>query len=211
MKSVSKILTYFLSATSSLFTITTEAQNAYPTTGDVSVALANTGLRFYGGGEKIIGTSDWGIQFQTSNGTPRMTITNTGDIKLHTQNNGLVFFGGGEKIIGTSDFGIQFQTGSGTPRMTIANNGSIMIGNTSTPAGYKLYVQTGILTEKVRVAVIGSSNWADYIFHKNYKLPALSEVERFVKQYKHLPGIPSAEEVVRDGIDLGQMNAKLLG
>lgn len=79
-----------------------------------------------------------------------------------------------------------------------------------TPAGYKLYVQSGILTEKVRVAINGSGNWADYVFHKDYKLSSLSELEKFIQRNRHLPNIPSAEEVVRDGIDLGQMNAKLL-
>jgi hypothetical protein len=81
---------------------------------------------------------------------------------------------------------------------------------TSTPAGYSLYVANGILTEKVKVAIKTSANWSDYVFDKNYQLMPLAKVEKYIQQNKHLPGIPSAAEVVKEGIDLADMNAKLL-
>jgi hypothetical protein len=81
---------------------------------------------------------------------------------------------------------------------------------TSTPAGYSLYVANGILTEKVKVAIKTSANWADYVFDKKYQLMPLSKVENYIQQNRHLPGIPSAAEVVKEGIDLAEMNAKLL-
>jgi hypothetical protein len=87
---------------------------------------------------------------------------------------------------------------------------TVRIGNVTTPAGYKLYVEQGILTEKVKVAIKTSANWADYVFDKNYKMMPLAKVEKYIQQNKHLPGIPSAKEVVKDGIDLAQINAKLL-
>jgi trimeric autotransporter adhesin len=88
--------------------------------------------------------------------------------------------------------------------------GKVMVGNVTAPNGYKLFVEQGILTERVKVAIKTSGNWADYVFDKNYQLPALSMVEQYINQHKHLPGIPSASEVVKEGIDLGEMNAKLL-
>jgi trimeric autotransporter adhesin len=60
------------------------------------------------------------------------------------------------------------------------------------------------------VAIKTTANWADYVFDKGYKLPALPKLEQFVTKNKHLPGIPSAKEVVKDGIDLAEINAKLL-
>jgi hypothetical protein len=81
---------------------------------------------------------------------------------------------------------------------------------TSTPAGYSLYVANGILTEKVKVAIKTTANWSDYVFDKNYRLMPLAKVEKYIEQIKHLPGIPSANEVVKEGIDLADMNAKLL-
>jgi hypothetical protein len=88
--------------------------------------------------------------------------------------------------------------------------GTLTIGSVTTNANYKLFVQTGILTEKVKVAVSTTSNWSDYVFNKDYKLLSLGEVETYIKKNKHLPGVPSAEEVVKDGIDMATMDAKLL-
>jgi len=74
-----------------------------------------------------------------------------------------------------------------------------------------LYVQTGILTEKVKVALATSTDWSDYVFEKNYKLRSLEEVKSYVEVNKHLPGVPSANELMEQGgIDIGKMDAKLL-
>ncbi len=85
--------------------------------------------------------------------------------------------------------------------------GNMRIGNVTTPAGYKLYVEQGILTEKVKVAVASSPAWADYVFAADYNLKPLSEVEAFIKENKHLPNVPSAAELVKEGLDLGKMQA----
>ena len=53
-------------------------------------------------------------------------------------------------------------------------------------------------------------NWADYVFDKNYNLPKLSEVEAFYKKNHHLPEIPSATEVEKDGVNVAEMNKLLL-
>jgi hypothetical protein len=97
-----------------------------------------------------------------------------------------------------------------TERMRISANGNVVIGNTTTPSGYKLFVEQGILTEKIKVAVKSGSQWADYVFEPNYSLLPLTETETYIKKYKHLPGIPSANEVVEYGIDVASMDAKLL-
>jgi hypothetical protein len=88
---------------------------------------------------------------------------------------------------------------------------AVIVGSVSSlPAGYKLYVGTGILTERVRVAVSGSGNWADHVFAPGYQLAPLSEVETFIKANRHLPGVPSAETMVKEGLDVAAMDAKLL-
>jgi trimeric autotransporter adhesin len=78
------------------------------------------------------------------------------------------------------------------------------------PAGYRLVVQQGIITEKLKITPKNSSFWADYVFDKSYKLMTLKEVEKFVQKNHHLPNVPSAKEVGEEGIDLAKMNAKLL-
>lgn len=75
------------------------------------------------------------------------------------------------------------------------------------PNGYRLYVNGGILTTKVKVANYCSSSWADYVFANDYKLKPLSEVESFIKENKHLPNVPSSSELEKEGLDLGKMQS----
>jgi hypothetical protein len=89
--------------------------------------------------------------------------------------------------------------------------GPVVIGNvSSTPAGYKLFVKDGILTERLKVAVHGTGNWADYVFADDYSLMPLEQVEAFIKEHKHLPHVPSAQDMVTEGIDVATVDAKLM-
>lgn len=92
----------------------------------------------------------------------------------------------------------------------ITINGKMRIGTVNTPNGYKLYVGEGILTEKVKVATHGTAQWADYVFEPDYDLNSLEEVENFIQTNKHLPNVPSEEEVNKDGVDMVEMDATLL-
>ncbi|MCE3227957.1 MAG: hypothetical protein K0S32_2508 [Bacteroidetes bacterium] len=187
-------------------------------TGDVGIGNTNpvtkfhltdgvatiTGTNSYGGPQIVLGpaythNNSWGIE-TTSNGLnfwrPASGQSNPGNYFMFLKH---------------SNGNVGIKTDSPTAALTV--NGNVLIGDPlaiSLPAGYKLYVATGILTEKVKVAVETTGNWSDYVFDKDYKLAALSEVEAYVKKNKHLPGVPSAEEVVKEGIDVEKMDAKLL-
>ena len=143
----------------------------------------------------------------TSSTNFRITNSTSG----HTANDGfqLASSGNNLNLLNKENGTLSFGTNN-TTRMAISATGNITIGTTSTPAGYKLFVEQGILTEKVKVAIKTSANWADYVFADNYELKPLAEVENFINAHKHLPGIPSANEVVATGIDLATMDAKLL-
>lgn len=76
-----------------------------------------------------------------------------------------------------------------------------------TPAGYRLIVQDGILSEKIKVALrTSSTDWADYVFEPEYKakMMKLEEVEKYTLKNKHLPNVPSADEMVKEGLDVGK-------
>jgi hypothetical protein len=92
------------------------------------------------------------------------------------------------------------------------SNGNIYIGSSTsypnTTGSYKLFVEGGILTEKVKVALRSTANWADYVFEKDYKLMPLNEVEKYISKNKHLPGIDSASDLSKKGLDLADMQAK---
>jgi hypothetical protein len=87
-------------------------------------------------------------------------------------------------------------------------NGNMSIGNNTYPmAEYKLAVNGTIGARRIKVTQTG---WPDYVFHGDYKLPSLQEVEDFVTTHQHLPGIPSEKEVTTDGLDLGEFDKQLL-
>jgi hypothetical protein len=73
---------------------------------------------------------------------------------------------------------------------------------------HRFAVDGTILSTGVTVKLKGA--WPDYVFSKNYKLRTLPELENFIKDKGHLPEIPAAGEVEKSGIDLAEMDAKLL-
>ncbi|VXD10889.1 hypothetical protein [Marinoscillum sp. 108] len=93
----------------------------------------------------------------------------------------------------------------GQTKLLINQTGDVGIGTTSPDA--KLAVNGTIHTKEVRVDLNG---WSDFVFEKDYELLTLEEVEQHINENGHLPEIPSEAEVTENGINLGEMNAKLL-
>ena len=94
----------------------------------------------------------------------------------------------------------------------VLGNGQTRIGlqkpvTGTTHADAMLSVDGKIVSKSMYVT---QQNWADFVFDKDYKLPKLSDIEAYYKANKHLPLIPSAEEVKENGIDVGEMNKLLL-
>ena len=86
-----------------------------------------------------------------------------------------------------------------------AEDGNVGI-RTATPQS-ELAVNGTITAKEVIVTTAG---WADYVLKDDYKLMPLNELEQNIKKNGHLPDIPSAEDVKKKGVSLGEMQAKLL-
>lgn len=85
--------------------------------------------------------------------------------------------------------------------------GNVSVGTTSSQ-GHKLAVAGSVIAESVTVKL--KSAWPDYVFEDNYKMKSLTEIEAFIKTNKHLPGMPNQKQVKEEGVNLGEMNRKLL-
>lgn len=140
---------------------------------------------------------------------------NKHDWEIYSKSGGSLIFRGGGDGVGTSL----------TDRFLITTDGNVGIGTTDT-FGRKLAVNGNaafkdeVDASEFRVYAPGSNSigdagtsplWPDYVFEKDYNLLTLKEVEKHIKEKKHLPNVPSAKEVEEKGsFSLGEMNKKLL-
>jgi hypothetical protein len=129
-------------------------------------------------------------------------MSNTGGREL------TVFHPTNDGVNGIISFGkILESTGAYSENMRITGAGNVGIGTTN-PGSFKLAVEGKIAARGVKVT---NAAFADYVFEPTYNLRTLSNLNSYINEYKHLPGIPSAKEIEKEGgFELGTMNVKLL-
>jgi hypothetical protein len=123
------------------------------------------------------------------------------------------FTGGGFKIRDNAsgqDVAV-FEKGAGVNVLYLKAGGNVGIG-TSNPLAKLSVNGTGTFNGKVKCTEVEVllAAWPDFVFESGYNLRPLSEVENFINTNKHLPDVPSADEVITNGASLGQMNSTLL-
>ncbi len=130
--------------------------------------------------------------------------------KMHINNgneNGglLIQNSNGNNWIGSTSNGYNYLRGT---TVLADSGGSVGIGTIQlNDTAYKLFVENGIRTRKVKVDV---DAWPDYVFDQPIQLSLLDTIARFIAKNKHLPNMPSAKEVAKEGIELGTNQAALL-
>lgn len=152
-----------------------------------------------------IGTTTPGDKLSVSGGA----ITLDADQPLRGGGKWLISGNPSQVTVGTANPGINLRFDAGaTGRMFVdGTSGNVGIGTTN-PGSYKLAVEGKIGAREVNV--IATNPWPDYVFEKDYKLLSLEEIKNYIDQNQHLPEIPSAKEVEKNGVNLGEMNALLL-
>lgn len=166
----------------------------------------------YGNYVMALGTNG-NVGIGTTNPFSKLTVS--GELSNSTSQVSILNSQGGHAIIRTGINGITNQgmtflladsDGSNQQNvMVFSAYGNVGIGTTK-PSN-KLDVNGTIHSKEVKVDMSG---WSDFVFKKEYNLPNLTEVEKHITEKGHLKDIPNEEEVLKNGLNLGEINAKLL-
>lgn len=179
-------------------------------------------------------TTDQGFSIKDNLNNTLLKVTNNGNVGIGVTNptkklevNGSIGWGTNGAVL-NNDQGSSIELrGTGTPYIDFSNDltsdykarlilnsnnvlevdGNVGIGTANTN-GYKLAVGGNVVAEEVVVKL--KENWPDYVFHKDYKKTNLDELENYIHENGHLPNIPDAKEVDKEGINVGEVQTKLL-
>lgn len=111
---------------------------------------------------------------------------------------GIKFFTQGQFRMGINVYG-NVGIGTESPTHTLDVNGDIKTNN--------LYTNGTVYANEVKIE---ATKWSDFVFDKDYKLLSLEEVKTHIEEHKHLPDVPSEKQVMEEGINVAEMQAKLL-
>jgi hypothetical protein len=188
------VITATVSTSSDVITLTPSSALANSTVYTATIKSGSTGVKDLSG-NALASDYSWSFTTAAATGGPWLLTGNANTTEA-------------SDFLGTTDAkSLSFRTNN-QARMLISAAGNVGIGTTNIAGtDYKLYVDQGIRTRKVKVDM---DTWADYVFDKSYKLIKLSDLEKFIEQHKHLPDIPSAKEVEQNGLNLGENQALLL-
>ena len=182
--------TYFQLGTSGNLTLPSSTLNHF-------IYLNGTGNQFIRLHSTGFGGRDVGIEFLRGsefNGTDYKVFNDGGVFKIMNALNNFSNSGSESFRISSNNVYMGF------------NGGRVGIG-TVNPGSYLLAVNGKVKCREVKVTL---TDWADFVFDENYPLMPLDQLQKYINENGHLPGIPSETEALEKGIELGNMNTLLL-
>ena len=147
-------------------------------------------------------TSADGFIISQCDGNVTLTQQESGYLRFVNHNATLEFTASGVGV-GNAQSGYKFNV-DGTSRFA---QQVTMVGGFTAGNGLSCDAQGNLQVKHLKVTLTG---WPDYVFGGNHALMPLGELESYIKEYSHLPGVPTAEEVEKEGADLGEMNRVLM-
>ncbi len=173
----------------------------------------------------------------SSSGTSAMMIRNSsGDTLIRVRDNGYVGIGYNGSIYGRPlniegngvNFYYDVNTFGGSIFPDVSNDlvlwsnnsgpgqnvvlqpswGQVTMGTYTPATGYKLSVKGKVICEEAKVQL--SASWPDYVFKSDYPLMTIPDLEKSIRKEQHLPNIPAAADMEKNGIMLGDMNRRII-
>jgi hypothetical protein len=106
---------------------------------------------------------------------------------------------------------VQMFNGTGVSKnMTFWPNGSVGVGTDLTNLNSTKFAVRGLIACHELKVVAPSASWPDFVFSSEFKRMSLSDIAKYIKQNKHLPQLPSAEEIEKEGHNVGKTQAQIL-
>lgn len=172
----------------------------YNATNDYLLISNGTGAYF---------TTD-GMGISTSSPLSKLHVFSGQDAGLGNTTNGYLMLGSGtsSNIIFDNNEIMARNNGIAAPLTLQNDGGSVRIGNVAAPAGYLFAVNGKMIGEELKVQLSGS--WPDYVFKEDYQLKSFDQLRSFIKENNHLPNIPPAAEVEKNGIEVGDMQKRMV-
>ena len=161
------------------------------------------------GADRMTVSPDGNVGIATIDPLARLHIPSGQDAGLAATTNGFLMLGSntGTNLIFDNNE-IMCRSGVTPASLALQNDGgSVRIGNIPVPSGYLFAVAGKAICTELRVQL--TSAWPDYVFEDNYRKPGWNELRAFITKNKHLPNIPPAAEIEKNGIELGDMQRRL--
>lgn len=169
----------------------------------ISRAIGTLGLTT----DIVVSTNGY-IGMGTASPSTKLQIIGGTDVGNTT--GGYIQFGAdGTTNIAIDNNEIQSRDANGVAKLTInAGGGAVQIGNATVPLGYLVGINGKVICEELKIQ--DSGQWPDYVFSADYALRSFDELRSFIGAEKHLPGIPDAQTVEREGIEIGEMQKGMM-
>jgi hypothetical protein len=162
------------------------------------------------GGDRLTVAPDGNVGIVTTDPQARLHISSGQDAGLANTQNGFVMLGSATSanvVIDNNEI-VARNNGASSTLFFQNNGGQVQIGGTAVPTGYTLSVAGKAICTELRVQLTGA--WPDYVFSDSYKLPSFDRLRSYIAQNKHLPNIPAANDIEKSGMDVGDMQRRMM-
>jgi hypothetical protein len=162
------------------------------------------------GGDRLTVAPDGNVGIVTTDPLTRLHISSGQDAGLTNTQNGFVMLGSATSsnlVIDNNEI-IARNDGAISTLFLQNNGGQVQIGGTGVPTGYMLSVAGKAICTELRVQLTGA--WPDYVFDSKYKLPSFDKLRQYIHENKHLPNIPAAKDIEKGGMDVGDMQRRMM-